>query len=83
MHDADTLRFALLLFDLGQEVFVRGLVGGVAGHHFVGQGEALGRDDEGDDDLHAVAALVAAVAEAARVGWIDGGSLSKYVLVSA
>ncbi len=62
----------VLFFDLGEEVLERGFVGGVAGQHFVGEREALGRDDEGDDDLHAVAALVAAVAEAARVGGIDG-----------
>ena len=44
----------------------------VAGQHFGGEWKTLGRDDEGDDDLHAVAALVPAGAEAARAGGIDG-----------
>ncbi len=62
----------VLLFDLGQEVLERGLVGGVARQHFVGEGKTLGRNHEGDDDLHAVAALIAAVAEAAQIGGIGG-----------
>ena len=40
--------------------------------HIVSDGKALGRDDEGDDDLDAVAALVAGVAEAADVRGILG-----------
>ena len=37
------------------------VLSGVAGHDFVGDGEALGTDDEGDDDLDAVGPLVPAV----------------------
>src|ERR687896_1550202 len=45
----------------------RGLVGGVARQHFVGDGETLRGNDQGNDDLHAVAPLVAAVTKAALV----------------
>ena len=72
VHNPDAFRFAVLLFDLGQEVLERGLVGGVARQHFVGEGKTLGRNNEGDDDLHAVAALIAAVAKAAQIGGIGG-----------
>ena len=32
-------------------------------HDFIADGQAVGSDDQGDDDLHAVGALVAAVTE--------------------
>ena len=44
----------------------------MAGEHLVGQRESLGRDDQRHDDLHAVRALVPAVAEAARIRFILG-----------
>ena len=40
-----------------QERLERGLVGGVARQHFVGQRETLRRDDQGDHHLHAVGRL--------------------------
>ena len=49
-----------------------GFVGGVARQHFVSDGKALGRDNVGDDDLDAVAALVAGAAKAADVRGIFG-----------
>ena len=46
---------------------------GVAGEHFVGEREALGGDDQGNDHLRAVGAFLAAVAEAflaqPGIGW--------------
>ena len=54
-------------FDLLQEGAQRRLVGGVARQDLVGQRKALRRHDQRDDHLHAVAALVAAVAVAALV----------------
>ena len=42
------------------------------GEDLVGQREALGRDDQRDDHLHAVGPLVPAVAEAALVGRVVG-----------
>ena len=67
VHDPDATGFAVLIFDLAQEVFERGFIRGVSRQHFIGQGEALGRDEERDDHLHAIAAFVAAVTEAAHV----------------
>lgn len=67
VHDPDALGFAILGFDFFEEVGEGGVVGGIAGEHFVGDGEAVRGDDEGDDDLDAVAALVATVSKAADV----------------
>lgn len=50
-----------------EHVAQRGLVGGVAGQHLVGQRQPLGRDHQRHHDLDTVAAFVAAVTEAARV----------------
>ena len=58
--------------DLSQEVSQGRLICGVACENFVGEGEPLGRDDEGDDDLHAVAPLVARVTELAFVAFGEG-----------
>ena len=55
-----------------QQVAQRGLVGGVAGEHFISQRQTFGRDDQRHDHLHAVAALVATVTEAAGIGFICG-----------
>lgn len=43
-------------------------VGRVAGQHFVGQRQSLERDHQGDDDLHTIRPMIAAVAVAALVG---------------
>ena len=67
VHHPDAVGLAVALLDAVQEAAQRGVVGGVARHHLVAQREALGRDDQRDDDLHAVAALVAAVAELAQI----------------
>jgi hypothetical protein len=52
-----------LFLDFGEKLSQRRFVGGVARHHFVSQGESLGRDDQSDHDLAAVGAMIAAVAE--------------------
>jgi hypothetical protein len=72
IHHPDALGRAVAAADGGEHLAQGGLVGGVAGEHLVGEGQAFGRDDEGDDDLHAVAAFIPAVAEAARVGLVVG-----------
>jgi hypothetical protein len=67
IHNPNTLGGAEAAADRGEHVAQGGLVGGVARQHLVGERQAFGRDDEGDDDLDAVPALVAAVAEAAGI----------------
>ena len=67
VHHPDALGFAVALLDAVEEVAQRGGVGRVARQHLVAQREALGRDDQRDDHLPAIAALVAAVAELAQV----------------
>ena len=57
----------MALLDQGEHVAQRGLVGGVARHHLVGQRQSLGSNHQGDDHLHAIAAAVPAVAEAPGV----------------
>ena len=59
-------RLAVLRLDLLDKPPQRGLVGGVACHDFVGERQPLGRDDQRDHHLHAVGALVAAVAKLAN-----------------
>lgn len=48
---------------MARSLALAGLVGGVAAHDFIGEGEPVGGDDERDDDLETVGGLVAAVAE--------------------
>ena len=55
---------------LSQEFPQRGLIHGVSRQHFIGQRKALRRHHQRDDHLHAVRALVAAVAIAALVFFI-------------
>jgi hypothetical protein len=63
IHDPDPLGPSVRLGDLLQDVEQCGFVQCVAGHDFMGQGEALRGHDQGDHHLHAVEALVPAVAE--------------------
>ena len=72
VHHPDPLGLAIELFDLLQKAPQRGLVRGVAGHHLVGQGKTLRRDHQRDDHLHAIRALVPAVAIAALVSFGKG-----------
>ena len=51
------------VLDLVEKLLERAVVFGVARQHFVGQRKTLRRDDQRDDHLHTVAALVAAVAK--------------------
>jgi len=44
----------------------------IAGEDFAGERKAFGGDDEGNDHLHAVAAFIATVAEAAQAGGVFG-----------
>jgi len=67
IHHPHPPRLAVLLLDTLEEARQRGVVGGIARQHLVGQRQALGGDHQRDDHLHAVAALVARVAEAAFV----------------
>jgi hypothetical protein len=72
IHDPDALGFAILILDFGEEVLERALVRGVAGEHLVSERETLGRDDQCDDHLHAVAAFVATVTKAAQAAGLLG-----------
>ena len=67
VHHPDAIGSAVAVVDAVQEATEGGAVGGVAAHHLVAQREALGRDDQRDDDLPAVAALVAAVTVLAQI----------------
>ena len=64
VHYPDAPGAPILGLYLVHEGGQRGVVGGVAVHHFVGQWKALRGDDERNHHLHAVRAFVAAVAEA-------------------
>ncbi len=77
IHHPDPTRFPVLLFDLAQEHPQRLADGRVAGQHFIGQRQALGRDDESDHQLRTIGPLVAAVAVATLVslGQIGGVDL--------
>ena len=68
VHDPSAVGLAVLGFDFFDEVRQGGLVGGVARHHFVGQREAVRRDDERNHHLDAIGALVATVAELPLAG---------------
>ena len=70
IHHPDAVGLAVLGFDLAQDAAQRGLVGGVPRQHLVAERKTLGRHDQRNHHLHAVAALVAAVAVAALVGFV-------------
>ena len=72
IHDPGAPGFAEAGLDFFQEAAQGGLVGGVSGHDLVGEREAFGGDDQGDDDLHAVGTLVAGVTELALVVGREG-----------
>jgi hypothetical protein len=72
VHHPDAFGVAVTFLNQLQHVPERGLVSGVAGEHFAGQRQALGRDDQRHDDLHAVAAFVPAVTEAAGIAFVFG-----------
>jgi hypothetical protein len=67
-----SISLAILGFDLAQHIALRRLVGGVAGQNLVGERKAPRRHDQRDHHLHAIAALVAALAVAALVIFIVG-----------
>jgi hypothetical protein len=66
-----------------QHVAQRGAVGGVAGQHLVAKRKAVGRHDQRDHHLHAVAALVAAVADRPRHTTVSAMEPQQFVLVGA
>jgi hypothetical protein len=71
IHDPGATLFAVAGGDFPEHVGQRGFVGGVAAHDFITDRKAVRGDDQGDDDLHAVGTLVAAVTEGfetARLG---------------
>src|SRR5215831_695922 len=67
VHEPDPIGLAILALDFFKKVSQRGFVGGIAAEHFVSQRQAFRSDDQCDDDLHAVGALITAVAKAALV----------------
>ena len=67
VHHPDAVGAAVAVLDAVQEAAQGGGVGSASAHHLVAQREALGRDDQRDDDLPAVTSLVAAVAELAQL----------------
>ena len=70
VHHPDAFGCAVALLNQFQHVPQRGFVGGIAGEHFIGQRQPLGRDDQRHDDLHAVATFVATITEAAGIAFI-------------
>ena len=72
VHHPHAIELAVESFDFLQEGIERGLIAGVAGQDFVGQRVTFGRDDQRNDHLHTIGALVAAVAEAALVPFGKG-----------
>ncbi len=70
VHHPDALGLAVLRLDLRKEGAQGRLVRGVAGENVVGERKAVGRHDERNDHLHAVWALVAAVAVPALVALV-------------
>src|SRR5207244_832619 len=62
VHDPDALAFAEAGFDGVDDELDGGEVARVAGERLMRQRETITRDDEGDDDLLAVAAMIARVA---------------------
>ena len=70
IHHPDAVGLAVLGLDLAQHGAQRGLVGSVSRQHLVAERETLRRHDQRNHHLHAVAALVAAVAVAALVGFV-------------
>ena len=72
IHDPDPLGLAVAAADGREHPAQGGLVGRVAREHLVGERQALRRDDEGDDNLHTVAAFVAAVTETAGIVFVGG-----------
>lgn len=59
IHHPDSLRFAILRFNLLQESLECDLVGGIPRQHFVDESEVIRGDDQSDDDLCAVGAFIA------------------------
>ena len=70
IHHPDAFRLAVLRLDLLQKAAQRRLVGGVSRQDLIGERKAFRRHDQRNHHLHAVAALVAAVAVAALVGFV-------------
>ena len=62
IHDPDALALAKARLDGVDDLLDGGEVTGVAGEGLMGQGKAVAGDDEGDDNLLAIAAMVAGVA---------------------
>ena len=67
VHDPDPLRFPVARLDPLEKPRQRRAVGCVPGQHLIGQRKTLRRHDQRDHHLHAVAAVIAAVAVAALV----------------
>ena len=59
IHDPDAFALAEACFDGVDDVLDGGEVTRVAGECFVGQGKAIAGDDEGNDDLLAITAMIA------------------------
>ena len=63
IHHPDALGLAILLLDGLKKRRQSGFVAGVSRHHLVGQRKTFRRDNQCDDHLHAIRALVTAITE--------------------
>ena len=79
VHDPDSPGLAKLRFDLSDNGLDGLQVSGVAGERAVGQREAVAGHNQRDDDLLAIAAVIAGIAS--RTSSFSSASPSKYVLV--
>ena len=61
VHEPEAAGLAVLAFDAAEEVSQGLVVGGVTRQHLVGQRETFWGDDQGDDNLNAIASVVAGV----------------------
>src|SRR5712692_7191147 len=62
VHYPNALGFAVLLFDLFEEVLQGRLVTGIAGQHLIGQRKSLRRDNQRHHYLHTIPTFVPTVA---------------------
>ena len=69
VHQPDAARLAVLSLDVVEKPPQCRLVRSVAGQHLIGQRQAFGRHNQGNDDLHTIGSMIARVPEAALVAF--------------